>query len=136
MLKLLVCFLLYFADKQMLLITMSLRKNSTHIWKWQPTPVFLPGRSNGQEAWQATVHGVTKESDMTERLNNPYRNVPFWIYQLWLCNLFSTLAMFQQNVTSLWVNNCLNIRLMNNFLWLLIFHTPIHTLKLKAIKSL
>ena len=25
---------------------------------------------------------------------------------------------------------------MNNFLWLLIFHTPIHTLKLKAIKSL
>ena len=34
--------------------------------KWQPTPVFLPGkfhgkrRLTGSEAWQATVHGVTK----------------------------------------------------------------------------
>ena len=133
-----VCFLLYFADKQMLLITMSLRKNSTHIWKWQPTPVFLPGGSYGQRSLAGYSPGVTKESDTTERLNNnnTYRNMPFWIYQLWLCNLFSTLAMFQQNVTSLWVNNCLNIRLMNNFLWLLLFRTPIHTLKLKAIKSL
>ena len=82
-------------------------------------------------AWQATVHGVTKESDMTEWLNdNQYRNMPFWIYQLWLCNLFSTLAMFQQNVT-LWVDNCLNIRLMNDFLWLVVVHIPIQTLNLK-----
>ena len=36
--------------------------------KWQPTPVFLPGKSHG--AWWATVHGVTKESDVTEWLNN------------------------------------------------------------------
>ena len=28
--------------------------------KWQPTPLFLPGKSHGQRAWQATVHGVTK----------------------------------------------------------------------------
>ena len=28
--------------------------------KWQPTPVFLPGKSHGQWAWWATVHGVTK----------------------------------------------------------------------------
>ena len=34
--------------------------------KWQPTPVFLPGESQGQGslwdggAWWATVHGVTK----------------------------------------------------------------------------
>ena len=28
--------------------------------KWQPTPVFLPGESMDREAWQATVHGVTK----------------------------------------------------------------------------
>ena len=39
--------------------------------KWQPTPVFLPGKSHEQrEAWQATDHGVSKESDMTEKLNN------------------------------------------------------------------
>ena len=32
--------------------------------KWQPTPIFLPGKSLQRGAWQATVHGVT-ESDMT-----------------------------------------------------------------------
>ena len=29
------------------------------------TPVFLPGESHGQRAWQARVHRIT-ESDMTE----------------------------------------------------------------------
>ena len=28
--------------------------------KWQPTPVFLPGKFMDREAWWATVHGVTK----------------------------------------------------------------------------
>ena len=28
--------------------------------KWQPSPVFLPGESHGQRAWQATVHRVAK----------------------------------------------------------------------------
>ena len=29
--------------------------------KWQPTPVFLPGKSYGQRgSWWATVHGVEK----------------------------------------------------------------------------
>ena len=28
--------------------------------KWQPTTVFLPGKSHGQRVWQATVHGVAK----------------------------------------------------------------------------
>ena len=37
--------------------------------KWQPTPVFLPGKSHGQSSL-ATVHEITKESDTTERLNN------------------------------------------------------------------
>jgi len=32
------------------------------LWRreWQPTPVFLPGKSHGQRTWRATVHGVTK----------------------------------------------------------------------------
>ena len=33
--------------------------------KWQPIPVFLPGKSHGQRNWRATVHGVTKESNKT-----------------------------------------------------------------------
>ena len=28
--------------------------------KWQPTPVFLPGKFHDRGAWQATIHGVTK----------------------------------------------------------------------------
>ena len=35
--------------------------------KWQPTLVFLPGKSHGQRSL-ATVHGVT-ESDKTEGLS-------------------------------------------------------------------
>ena len=33
--------------------------------KWQPTPIFLPGKSLQRGAWQATVHGVA-ESDMSD----------------------------------------------------------------------
>ena len=33
--------------------------------KWQPTPVFLPGESQGRGAWGAAVYGVA-ESDTTE----------------------------------------------------------------------
>ena len=36
--------------------------------KWQPTPVFLPGKSHDRGAWQATGHSVT-ELDMTEWLS-------------------------------------------------------------------
>jgi len=28
--------------------------------KWQPTPVFLPGESQGQRAWWAAVYGVAQ----------------------------------------------------------------------------
>ena len=33
--------------------------------KWQPNPIFLSGNSRERGVWWATVHGVTKESDMT-----------------------------------------------------------------------
>ena len=37
--------------------------------KCQSTPGFLPEKSMDKGTWWATVHGVAKESDMTERLN-------------------------------------------------------------------
>ena len=38
--------------------------------KQQPTPIFLPGKSHGQRSWWISVHGVSKESDTTKRLNS------------------------------------------------------------------
>ena len=29
-------------------------------WKWQPTPVFLPGESEGQESLVGAVYGVAQ----------------------------------------------------------------------------
>ena len=37
--------------------------------RWQPTPVFLPGKSHGREAWRATVHGVAKSQTQLKRLS-------------------------------------------------------------------
>ena len=36
--------------------------------KWQPTPVFLSGESNGQRSLAGYSPGGRKESDMTEQL--------------------------------------------------------------------
>ena len=35
--------------------------------KWQPTPVFLPGESQGGEAWLAAVYGVTQSRTRPKR---------------------------------------------------------------------
>ena len=37
--------------------------------KWQPTPVFLPGKSHGQRGQGGYSSWVLKELDTTERLN-------------------------------------------------------------------
>ena len=37
--------------------------------KWQPTPVFLPGKSRGQRSMVDYSPRGRKESDMTERLH-------------------------------------------------------------------
>ena len=38
--------------------------------KWQPTPVFLPGESQGREAWRAAVYGVTQSRTRLKRLSS------------------------------------------------------------------
>ena len=42
------------------------------IWrrKWQPTPVFLPGESQGREAWWAAVYGVAQSRTRLKWLSN------------------------------------------------------------------
>ena len=38
--------------------------------KWQPTPVFLPGESQGGGAWWAAVYGVTQSWTRPKRLSS------------------------------------------------------------------
>ena len=38
--------------------------------KWQPTPVFLPGESQGRGAWWATDYGVTHSRTRLRRLGS------------------------------------------------------------------
>ena len=38
--------------------------------KWQPTPVFLPGESQGRGAWWASVYGVAQSWTRLNRLSS------------------------------------------------------------------
>ena len=38
--------------------------------KWQPTPVFLPGESQGRGAWWAAVCGVAQSRTRLKRLSS------------------------------------------------------------------
>ena len=40
---------------------------SLSLWKWQPTPVFLPGESQGREAWLAAVYGIAQSRTRPKR---------------------------------------------------------------------
>ena len=38
--------------------------------QWQPTPVFLPGESQGRGAWWAAVYGVAQSQTRLKRLSS------------------------------------------------------------------
>ena len=38
--------------------------------KWQPIPIFLPGKSHGQRSWASYGSWGCKESDMTEKVTH------------------------------------------------------------------
>ena len=41
--------------------------------KWQPTPVFLPGDSQGRGAWWVAIYGVTQNWTLLKRLSSSSR---------------------------------------------------------------
>ena len=45
--------------------------------KWQPTPVFLPGESQGWGAWWAAVYGVAQSWTRLKRLSSSSKD-PLW----------------------------------------------------------
>ena len=44
--------------------------------KWQPTPLFLPGESQGRGAWWAAVYGVTQSRTRLKWLSSSSRTKP------------------------------------------------------------
>ena len=48
-------------------------------WKWQPTPVFLPGKFHGLRSLVGYSPWGRKESDMTERLHFHFKTLWFFL---------------------------------------------------------
>ena len=65
--------------------------------KWQPTPVFSPGKFHGQRSLACCSPWGCKESDMSERLCIMYTCPFYWTY---ICLLAKNAASSQ----SLWVS--------------------------------
>ena len=42
--------------------------------QWQPTPVFLPGESQGRETWWAAVYGVSQSRTRLKRLSSSIKS--------------------------------------------------------------
>ena len=84
--------------------------------EWQPTPVFLPGKSHGQRTLVGYSPWGYRESDMTERLhfhlwyttNHPKpRGLREWLFDSWSWGqLFwpSQLIWFYLTLPCLWVS--------------------------------
>ena len=55
----------------------TVRKLSAWRRKWQPTPVFLPGESQGwRRAWWAAIYGVAQSRTQLKRLSSSSSRVP------------------------------------------------------------
>ena len=75
--------------------------------KWQPTPVFLPRKFHEQKgARQAVVYGITKESDMTWRLNNKFQLGVLFFPELEKENLHLTVFKIQVPSTCKILKTC------------------------------
>ena len=68
--------------------------------KWQPTPVFLPGKSHGQRSLVGYIHGVSRVgrnlvTKLPRRLDMVYRSSPVDAFPFFLskCQASSTSSL-------------------------------------------
>ena len=62
--------------------------------KWQPTPVFLPGESQGWEAWWAAVYGVAQSRTRLKRRSSSS-------HSLWTVDLYEVPGEVCNNMINL-----------------------------------
>ena len=63
----------------------SARDGGFHAWvekipwrrEWQPTPIFLPGKSHGQRSVEGYSLHSGKESDLTKQLSTEHNSILF-----------------------------------------------------------
>ena len=60
--------------------------------KWQPTPVFLPGESQGREAWWAAVYWVAQGRTRLKPLSSSSRWVKYSSPKWWQLAMFPDIA--------------------------------------------
>ena len=53
--------------------------------KWQPTPLFLPGESQGWGSMVAAVYGVAQSRTRLKRLSSSSSNILCWIFSSYPC---------------------------------------------------
>ena len=56
--------------------------HSTRRRQWHPTPVFLPGESQGQGAWWAAFYGVAQSRTRLKRLSSSSSSIHSTIYKI------------------------------------------------------
>ena len=62
--------------------------------KWQPTPMFLPGESQGWEAWWAAIYGVAQSRTRLKWLSSSSSSSDKCTKQAqWLCSDFLLLSI-------------------------------------------
>ena len=60
--------------------------------KWQPTPVFLPGESQGRGAWWAAVYGVAQSRTWLKQFSSSSSRCRKWYYKIFFpFNILNTL---------------------------------------------
>ena len=67
--------------------------------RWQPTPVFLPGKSHGQRSLAATIHEITKSQTQLEGTHtHTHTNIPqvFFFLSLLLLPKSDPLGLLHQ----------------------------------------
>ena len=70
--------------------------------KWQPTPVFLPGESQGRGAWWAAVYGVAQSRTRLKRLSSNSSSSSVAQSCLTLCNPMNSEHQASLSITDSW----------------------------------